>query len=132
MPNSLSNFDFAEEFRQRTKVFALRIMKLVDRLPTAPSCRTAGMQLVRSGSSVAANYRAACRARSEREFVAKLHIALEEADESVLWLELLDEGGHLPEGKLDELLAEAKSIMSILGKAEKTARDKQRKANGRE
>ena len=90
------------------------------------------MQLVRSGSSVAANYRAACRARSEREFLAKLHIALEEADESVLWLELLSEGGHLPEGKLDELLAEAKSIMSILGKAEKTARDKQRKASGKE
>ena len=130
MPNSLSNFDFAEEFRQRTKVFALRIMKLVDRLPSAPSCRVAGMQLVRSGSSVAANYRAACRARSEREFVAKLHITLEEADESVLWLELLSEGGHLPEGRLDDLLTEARAIMSILGKAEKTARDKQKKANG--
>ena len=130
MPNNLSNFDFAEEFRQRTKTFALRIMKLVDRLPTAPFCRTAGMQLVRSGTSVAANYRAACRARSEREFLAKLHIALEEADESVLWLELLSEGGHLPEGRLDELLTEARAVMSILGKAEKTARDKQRKASG--
>ena len=132
MSNSLSNFDFAEEFRQRTKAFALRIMKLVDRLPTAPSCRAAGLQLVRSGSSVAANYRAACRARSEREFLAKLHIALEEADESVLWLELLSEGGHLPEGKLDDLLTEAKAIMSILGKAEKTARDKQRNASRKE
>ena len=128
MPNSLSNFDFAEEFRQRTKVFALRIMKLVDRLPSAPSCRVAGMQLVRAGSSVAANYRAACRGRSEREFVAKLHIALEEADESVLWLELLSEAGHLPEGKLDDLLTEARAIMSILGKAEKTAREKQKKS----
>jgi four helix bundle protein len=130
MSNNLSNFDFAEEFRQRTKAFALRVMKVVDRLPTFPSCRAAGMQLVRSGSSVAANYRAACRARSEREFLAKLHIALEEADESVLWLELLSEGGHLPEGKLDELLTEARSIMSIFGKAEKTARNNQRKANG--
>lgn len=128
MSSSLSNFDFAEEFRQRTKVFALRIMKLVDRLPGAPSCRVTGMQLVRSGTSVAANYRAACRARSEREFIAKLHIALEEADESVLWLELLDESGHFPEGKLDDLLAEARAIMSILGKAEKTARDKQKRA----
>ena len=89
------------------------------------------MQLVPSGSSVAANYRAACRARSEREFLAKLHIALEEADESVLWLELLSEGGHLPEGKLDELLAEARAILSILGKAEKTARDKQKKSVGK-
>ena len=130
MPNNLSNFDFAEGFRQRTKGFALRIMNLVDRLPSVPSCRVSGMQLVRSGSSVAANYRAACRARSEREFVAKLHIALEEADESVLWLELLSEGGQLPEGKLDDLLAEARVIMSILGKAEKTARDKRKKAKG--
>jgi len=127
MSNSLSNFDFAEEFRQRTKAFALRVLKLVDRLPSAPSCRVAGMQLARSGSSVAANYRAACRARSEREFNAKLHIALEEADESVLWLELLNEGGHLPEGKLDDILGEAKAILSILGRAEKTARDKQKK-----
>ena len=84
MPNSVSNFDFAEEFRQRTKTFALRIMKLADRLPTEPSCRVAGMQLLRAGTSVAANYRAACRARSEREFNAKLHIALEKADEAVL------------------------------------------------
>ena len=128
MPNNLSNFDFAEEFRQCTKAFALRLLKLVDRLPPAPSCRVAGMQLARSGSSVAANYRAACRARSEREFNSKLHIALEEADESVLWLELLNEGGHLPEGKLDEVLTEAKAILSILGKAEKTARDKQKKS----
>ncbi|MGI4864815.1 MAG: four helix bundle protein [Janthinobacterium lividum] len=126
MPNNLSNFDFAEEFRQRTKAFALRVLKLVDRLPNAPSCRVAGMQLARSGSSVAANYRAACRARSEREFIAKLHIALEEADESVLWLELLGEGGHLPEGKIDAILAEAKAILSIIGKAEKTARDRQK------
>ncbi|SFQ27905.1 four helix bundle protein [Hymenobacter arizonensis] len=135
MTDKLSNFDFAEEFRQRTKAFALRVMKLVDRLPTAPSCRVAGMQLLRSGTSVAANYRAACRARSEREFLAKLHIALEEADEAVLWLELLSEGGHMPEGRLDELLTEARAIMSILGKAEKTARDKQKKAsreNGKE
>ncbi|WP_243636035.1 four helix bundle protein [Hymenobacter edaphi] len=129
MPNSVSNFDFAEEFRQRTKAFALRIMKLVDRLPSAPSCRAAGLQLVRAGTSIAANYRAACRARSEREFNAKLHIALEEADETVLWLELLSEGGHLPAGRIDDLLTEAKAIMSVLGKAEKTARDKVRRAS---
>ncbi|OGX83596.1 hypothetical protein BEN49_01930 [Hymenobacter coccineus] len=122
-----SNFDFAEEFRQRTKAFALRVMKLVDRLPPTPSCRAAGAQLVRSGTSVAANYRAACRARSTREFAAKLHIALEEADESVLWLELLSEAGNLPKGKLDELLSEARAVMVILGKAEKTAREKVKK-----
>ena len=127
MANSQSNFDFAEEFRQRTKRFALRIMKLVDSLPPTPSSRAAGSQLVRSGTSVAANYRAACRARSEREFAAKLHIALEEADESVLWLELLSENGTLPVGRLDELLTEAKALMAILGKAEKTARERARK-----
>ena len=102
-------------------------MKLVDRLPVSPSSRAAGMQLVRSGTSVAANYRAACRARSDREFAAKLHIALEEADESVLWLELLNENGNLAEGKLDELLLEARAIMAILGKAEKTARENSKK-----
>ncbi|GAB2788371.1 four helix bundle protein [Hymenobacter luteus] len=127
MPNTQSNFDFAEEFRQRTKAFALRVMKLTDRLPVTPSGRAAGAQLVRSGMSVAANYRAACRARSQREFAAKLHIALEEADESVLWLELLNEAGTLPPGKLDELLSEANAIMAILGKAEKTARDRVRR-----
>ncbi|UOQ75623.1 four helix bundle protein [Hymenobacter sp. 5516J-16] len=127
MPNSVSNFDFAEEFRQRTKAFALRVMKLVDRLTTEPSCRVAGMQLLRSGTSVAANYRAACRARSEREFNAKLHIALEEADETVLWLELLNEGGVLPAGKLDDLLTEARAIMFVLGKAEKTVRERRQK-----
>ena len=117
-----NNFEFGEEFKQRTKAFALRVMRLSDRLPITPSCRTAGMQLVRSGTSVAANYRAACRARSAREFSAKLHIALEEADETVLWLELLNEGGSLPAGRLDKLLAEAQSILAIIGKAEKTAR----------
>ena len=127
MPTVLSNFDFAEEFRQRTKYFALRVMKLVDRLPVLPSCRAAGAQLVRSGTSVAANYRAACRARSSREFAAKLHIALEEADESVLWLELLNESEALPAGKRDEVLAEARAIMAILGKAEKTARENVKK-----
>ncbi|MCB2409279.1 four helix bundle protein [Hymenobacter lucidus] len=127
MTNSQSNFNFAEEFRQRTKAFALRIMKLVDNLPTTTSSRAAAAQLVRSGTSVAANYRAACRARSNREFAAKLHIALEEADESVLWLELLNENGVLPAGRLDDLLAEAKALMAILGKAEKTAREKVRK-----
>ena len=127
MSGNQSNFSFAETFRQRTKTFALRVMKLVDRLPVSPSSRAAGMQLVRSGTSVAANYRAACRARSDREFAAKLHIALEEADESVLWLELLNESGNLAEGKLDELLLEARAIMAILGKAEKTARENSKK-----
>jgi len=87
------------------------------------------MQLLRSGTSMAANYRTACRARSEREFNAKLHIALEEADESVLWLELLNEGGQLPPSKLDDLLVESRAIMFILGKAEKTAREKRQKAD---
>ena len=91
------------------------------------SCRRDATGSVSHISS--ANYRAACRARSEREFHAKLHIALEEADESVRWLELLNEGGRLPEGKLDDLLLEARAIMFVLGRSEKTARDKQKKAN---
>lgn len=116
-----SNFAFAEGFKLRTKKFALRVMRLVDGLPNTPSCRTAGGQLVRAATSVAANYRAVCRTRSTREFLAKLHIALEEADEAVLLLELLNEGGALLPSSLDDLLAEANEIMimATLGKAQK-------------
>jgi len=111
-------------FQQRTKVFALRVMKLTDRLPVSPSGRTVGSQLVRAASSVAANYRAVCRARSGREFAAKLPIALEKADEAVFWLEPADEGEPMGPGRLAELLQEAREILAIFSKTEKTARER--------
>ncbi len=79
----------AQELKERTKQFALRVIHLVDALPNTPKGRAIAGQLVRSGMSVAANYRAACRGRSQAEFISKIGGAEEEADETVLWLELV-------------------------------------------
>lgn len=92
-----------KELKERTKQFALRVMKLVDALPNTISGRAIANQLVRSGTSVGANYRAACRGRSKAEFVAKLGVVIEEADECEYWLELIIDGELLPKnGKCHE------------------------------
>jgi four helix bundle protein len=104
----------AAELKQRTKHFALRIMKLVDALPTTKSGHAIGNQLVRSGTSVGANYRASCRARSKAEFIAKIGVVEEEADESGFWLELIVEGSLLPLTKVAELLKEANELTAIM------------------
>jgi four helix bundle protein len=97
----------------RTKTFGLRILNLVDHLPRTMSGRAIGSQLVRSGTSIGANYRAACRSRSRAEFAAKLGIVAEEADETVYWLEMLRDAKLIPEGKLSELLKEANELTAI-------------------
>jgi len=102
-----------KELKARTKVFALRIMKLVTSLPNNTAGRAIGSQLVRSGTSVAANYRAACRARSKAEFIAKLGTVEEESDESCLWLELIIEGGLMDEKLVVSLLKEANELTAI-------------------
>jgi four helix bundle protein len=104
----------AEELKKRTKQFALRVMRLVDALPNTPKGRAIASQLVRSGTSVAANYRAACRGRSKAEFIAKVGIAEEEADETALWLELIIEDTLLPEKKIAPLLKEANELTAIM------------------
>jgi len=81
------------DLKQRTKQFAFRIIRLYRNLPATDEAKILGKRLLRSGTSVGANYRAACRARSKAEFIAKLGIVLEEADETVFWLELLVESG---------------------------------------
>ena len=91
----------------RTKDFALRVLRLYRSLPRTEEARILGKQLLRSGTSIAANYRAACRGRSRAEFVAKLGIVLEEADETVFWLELFQEGNIFPAEKLRDLVQEA-------------------------
>ena len=96
----------AQQLKERTKQFALRVMRLVDVLPNTPKGRAIASQLVRSGTSVAANYRAACRGRSKAEFIAKVGIVEEEADETALWLELIIEDKFLPEKKIASLLKE--------------------------
>jgi four helix bundle protein len=118
-----------KEMLLRTKKFALRVMKLVDALPRTASGRAIGGQLVRSGTSVPANYRAACRGRSKAEFIAKLGIVEEEADESALWLELIIEGGLLTEGRVRDLHKEANEITAMMASSKKTARARSQIAN---
>ena len=109
------------ELLQRTKQFALRIFKLVGVLPQTIQGRAVAAQLIRSGTSVAANYRAACRARSKPEFIAKLGVVEEEADESAFWLELIIETGLLSAAKVTPLLTEAGEIVAMMASSKKTA-----------
>ena len=111
----------ADELKTRTKQFALRIMKLIDALPPTQSGRAIANQLVRSGTSVGANYRAACRGRSKREFVAKLGTVEEEADESGYWLELIIDGGLLKKQTVEPLLVESQELTRIMAKSQLTA-----------
>ncbi len=110
-----------ELIQKRTKEFALRIIRLVEALPQTATARTIGNQILRSGTSVGANYRAACRARSQAEFIAKIGIAVEEADETVYWLELLVESGTVGPNLLAPLTQEANEITAILVSSSKTA-----------
>jgi four helix bundle protein len=112
----------AEALKQRTKQFALRIIRAVRSLPSSPESRIISHQLLRSGMSVAANYRAACRARSRSEFLAKVSIVVEEADESEFWLELLVDAGLVPESKLKNLRSEADQLVAIFNASRTTAR----------
>src|SRR5690606_366293 len=102
-----------DELKHRTKQFALRVMKLVDHLPTTTIGRAIGSQLVRSGTSVGANYRSAGGGRSRAEFIAKLGTVKEEADESAFWLELIIENALVQSSLVQLLLAEANELTAI-------------------
>ncbi len=110
-----------DELKARTKDFALRVIKLVRALPKSVEGRVMANQLLRSGTSVAANYRAACRGRSRVEFAAKIGIVLEEADESALWLELIVEAGLLAPSRCQLLLEEAGELVAIFAATRKSA-----------
>lgn len=116
-----------KELKARTKAFALRVIKLVQALPQNMTAGVLGKQLLRSATSVAANYRAACRARSQAEFVAKLSIVVEEADESLFWLELLGESGLVDAVRLQDLQKEADELTAIFVVSRATARKNVRK-----
>jgi four helix bundle protein len=103
-----------QELKDRTKAFALRVMNLVEALPKSIKGRAIANQLIRSGTSVAANYRAACRARSKAEFISKIGIVEEEADESALWMELIIEDKLLPAKKVRGLHSEASELVAIM------------------
>lgn len=112
------------DLKASTKAFALRVMRLADSMPRGRTADHLAGQLLRSGTSVGANYRAACRARSTAEFCSKLGIVEEEADESVFWMELLIEGGIVKKTLLDDLMQEGRELLAITIASIKTARKK--------
>ncbi|MCW5877008.1 MAG: four helix bundle protein [Anaerolineales bacterium] len=114
--------DARQDLKLRTRQFSLRVISLVDSLPRRKSATVIGNQLLRSATSVGANYRAALRGRSRAEFISKLNIALEEADETLYWLELLNEARLAPAPQLHGLLDEANQLVAILAASAKTAR----------
>jgi four helix bundle protein len=115
-----------EQFQRRTRDFALAVIRVVNRLPPAGTSGRIGGQLVNAAGSVAANYRAACRARSRAEFIAKLGIVEEEADEAALWLDLLAESDQtVPRRELLQLVEEASQITAMVVKSIRTARGNQ-------
>jgi len=111
-----------EELKKRTKLFGLRVISLVASLPKGKVEDTIARQLVRAGTSVGANYRSACRARSRAEFASKVAIAEEEADEAGYWLEMIVESKLMPHARLASLLNEANELTAILAASAKTAR----------
>ena len=111
-----------QNLKERTKQFALDAVKLVESLPTDRTCDILGRQLLRSGTSVGANYRAACRAKSPADFVFKMGIVEEEADESSFWLELLVDAGKLNIGQASALLKESNELVAISVASINTAR----------
>ena len=113
-----------QEFKRRTKDIALRIIKLVESLPRTWSSEVIGKQLLRSGTSIGANYRAACRGKSSADVLHKLSIVEEEADESLYWMELLIEGNIVSERKLTNLFSDINEIVAMTVPSIKTMRTK--------
>lgn len=116
------------EFKQRTKHLGLRVIRLVEGLPKGRTADVIGRQLLRSASSVGANYRAACRAQSNADMIHKLKIVEEEGDEMMYWLELLGEAGLLPPAQLASLTQDANEIVAMTVASLKTLRKKYRKS----
>src|SRR5215471_20045891 len=111
-----------EELQARTKQFALRVMNMTDALPRSAKGKVIANQILRSATAVASGYRAACRARSKADWIDKIGRALEEADESLLWLELTEEGGLLPARKIWSLKQEAAELTAIFAAIHKSSR----------
>ena len=118
----MNMLDKAEVMKERTKQFAIRIVAVTQSLPRSREGDVVGKQLLRSGTAVAANYRAVCRARSKAEFISKMSIVVEEADETVFWLELLGDTGMVPAGKLALLVKEANELLAICAASLRTAK----------
>jgi four helix bundle protein len=118
----MGTLDKAEAMKLRTKQFAIRIVGVVRSLPRTREGDVIGKQLLRCGTAVAANYRAVCRSRSQAEFISKINLVVEEADEAVFWMELLGETGIVPAEKLSLLLKEANELLAICAASLRTAK----------
>ena len=118
----MGTLDKADAMKLRTKQLAIRIVSVVRSLPRTREGDVIGRQLLRSGTAVAANYRAVCRSRSHAEFVSKMNVVVEEADESVFWLELLGDTGVVPAEKLALLLKEGNELLAICAASLYTAK----------
>ena len=111
-----------EELRVRTKQFAVRVVRLYKSLPFSAAAQVLGRQLLRCGTAVAANYRAACRGRSRAEWIAKIGLVVEEADESCFWIEMLSDCDIVPAGRLKDLQQEAIELSKLFTASQRTAR----------
>jgi four helix bundle protein len=118
----MNNFEFGEKMKARTKAFAVQIVKFYKLLPKTDEARVLGRQILRSGTSVAANYRAVCRAKSQADFISKLGTVVEEADETLLWLELFGEAEVCKPETLKELKAEADELLRVFSTSLGTAK----------
>ena len=118
----MNMLDKADAMKERTKQFAIRIVAVTQSLPRSREGDVVGKQLLRSGTAVAANYRVVCRARSKAEFRSKMSIVVEEADETVFWLELLGDTEMVATGKLALLLKEANELLAICAASVRTAK----------
>jgi len=112
----------SEELKKRTKNFALNIIKVVENFPKSTTGFVLGKQIVKSATSIGANYRSACRAKSKADFIAKISIVEEEADETLYWLELAGECGLIDAKNLKALLNEANELVAIFTSTRKTAK----------
>jgi four helix bundle protein len=117
----------AASFKKRTKLFALRALRVTDELLSKRVAHGIAHQLERSGPSVGANYRAACRAKSQADFISKMGNVEEECDESIYWMELLEDGGYIPKKSLDPLISESREILAMVVASIKTARRRPKK-----
>jgi four helix bundle protein len=113
-----------EELKNRTKQFALRIIKIAESLPETKTGRVIANQIIRSGTSVGANYRSACRAKSTRDFINKLNIIEEEADETMFWLEIIKEAKLVKPSLLNEIINETDELTAIFTAAGKSSKIK--------
>jgi len=114
--------EFIEQFKKRTKTLAVAVVIFYDKMPKTDASRVLGKQLIRSVTSTAANYRAACIARSSKEFYSKMSIVVEEADETIFWLEMIRDTNLVSEDQLTDFINEATEISKVMSVARKNVK----------